>query len=355
MNTKIKTLRCLDIKSRTNIYSAHISEGSPSLKESETILYSRGKKIRTFFTEDSKLYITPKEAKLIRCGVKLERRIGQWDNLQSRIVRNFIKYRPSPTSYLLELLDKKLVLIQEQAKEASENLWGQFSLVRLWNLSIVGSILFGIVTMTFVYKYLGQGVAASDQFQQAVAQVQALDLPSKVASSGASADDDGLENIDLKDPLFLNQLAEIKKTSDSATLEKEIYTMVKGYPIEKMVPYIAKQDRTVAAFMVAIAKKESNWGRRVPLRDGEDCYNYVGYRGQRERMGTGGHTCFNSPEDAVNTIAKRIATLVEENDRDTAAKMVVWKCGSSCAATGGQEAANKWISDVDMYFQQLKT
>ncbi len=345
----------MDIKSKASVCQEDFLEGSLSLKKSETILYSRGKKMQTFFTEDSKLYVTPKEAQSMRHGIKLERRVGQWDNLHSRVVHDFIQYRPNQASYLLKLLEEKVGLLRAQTQKTSESLLGQFSLVRLWNLSIVGSILFGMVTMTFMYKYLGQGAAAADEFQQPVAQMQELDSSSKVASSATVTPEDNLENVDLNDPLFLKQLAEIKKASDSATLEKEIYIMVKGYPIEKMVPYIAKQDRTVAAFMVAIAKKESNWGKRVPLLDGEDCYNYVGYRGQRERMGTGGHTCFNSPEDAVNTVAKRIATLVKENDKDTAAKMVVWKCGNSCAATGGQAAANKWISDVDMYFQQLKT
>jgi len=355
MKIKRKTIRFLDViakKDNSQDNLLNIFESSLNTQNSRAILYSHGKKSQAFFTEDSKLYITPKEAQLIRLEIKLDRQTRQWDNLSSRVVRNFVKYRPTRKSYLLELLEKKLDLIQEQTKRASENLWEQFSLVRLWNLSIVGSILFGVVTMTFVYRYLGQGASASTQLDQPIA--QALALPSKAVSSVADTNKDGLENINLKDPLFLKQLAEVKKASDSAALEEEIYGMVKGYPIEKMVPYIAKQDRTIAAFMVAIAKKESNWGKRVPLLDGEDCYNYFGYRGIRDRMGTGMHTCFDSPEDAANTIAKRVKTLVEENERNTPAKMVVWKCGNSCAATGGQLAANKWISDVDMYFQKFK-
>jgi hypothetical protein len=170
MHTKIKTLRCLDIKSN-DVYREDFLEGSSSLKKNETILYSRGKKIQTFFTEDSKLYITPKEAQLIRNGIKLERRTGQWDNLHSRVVCDFIQYRPNQASYLLKLLEEKVGLLQKQTQETSESLLGQFSLVRLWNLSIVGSILFGMVTMTFMYKYLGQGAAAAGEFQQPVAQM----------------------------------------------------------------------------------------------------------------------------------------------------------------------------------------
>jgi hypothetical protein len=355
MNTKRKTFRSLDIKSKNSINSLNVLGGSSGLKTDKAIFYSRGKKTKAFFTEDSKLYITPKEAELMRKGLKLDRQTCKWDSLSSRVINDFVKYRPSQPSLLLYLLEKRYELMQENFAQASQNLIGHFSLVRLWNLSIVGSILFGMVTMTFIYKYLGQGASASSSADQLTAQVQNIELSQQnniLASSDAS---NLFGNAGLQEPLFSAQVEEIQKASDQAELEREIYGMVKGYPIEKMVPYIAKQDRTVAAFMIAIAKKESNWGRRVPLLDGQDCYNYVGYRGQREKMGTGGHTCFDSPEDAVNTVAKRIATLVEENDRNTPEKMVIWKCGQSCAATGGQAAANKWIQDVDTIFQKFKT
>ena len=119
-----------------------------------------------------------------------------------------------------------------------------------------------------------------------------------------------------------------------------------------MVPYIAKKDRMVAALIVAIGMKESTWGKHVPVLDGQDCYNYWGYRGIRDRMGTGGHTCFDSPEDAVNTVAKRIEFLVSNEKLNTPAKMVVWKCGYDCS-WDNQKAVNKWISDVDLYFKKL--
>jgi hypothetical protein len=134
-------------------------------------------------------------------------------------------------------------------------------------------------------------------------------------------------------------------------LEGEIQKIVAGYPIEQMVPYIAKQDRTVAAFLVGIAKKESNFGKRVPVLNGKDCLYYWGSRGIRDRMGSGGHTCFDSPEDAVATVAGRLQDLVQA-DIDTPQEMVIWKCGSSCAghAPGSVE---KWINDVDIYFGEL--
>jgi hypothetical protein len=196
-----------------------------------------------------------------------------------------------------------------------------------------------MVMMTFVYRYLGQGASASVDVKQQATQIV---VP---AINTANTNDD--------EESFAKQVMEIQKAGSAQSLEKEIRSMVKGYPIEAMVPYIAKQDRTVAAFIVAIAKKESDWGKHAPVLNGQDCYNYWGYRGQRKLMGTGGHTCFNSPQDAITTVGKRIETLVNEKGKDTPAKMVLWKCGTSCAATGGQAAANKWISDVTMYFDKF--
>lgn len=136
-------------------------------------------------------------------------------------------------------------------------------------------------------------------------------------------------------------------------LETEIREMVKGYPIEDMAPVIARQDPTVAAFLVSIAKKESNWGKRVPVLDGRDCYNYWGYRGKSEEMGTGGHTCFKNREEAVRRVSKRIGTLVEEQRLDTPSEMIVWKCGHDCS--GHSEASvSKWISDVAFYFKKFE-
>lgn len=134
-------------------------------------------------------------------------------------------------------------------------------------------------------------------------------------------------------------------------LEREIEEMVKGYPIETMAPYIASYDREVAAFLVGIAKKESNWGKRRPVLAGEDCYNYWGFRMKSEKMGSGGHTCFNNPQEAVNAVASRIDEMVKEENLDTPKKMVVWKCGYNCAHPTA--SVRKWEQDVDYYYSQL--
>jgi hypothetical protein len=137
----------------------------------------------------------------------------------------------------------------------------------------------------------------------------------------------------------------------NTTFASEIRNMVKGYPIEAMTPYIAKQDPKVAAFLIAIAKKESAWGKRHPVLDGQDCYNYWGFRLKSERMGSGGHTCFDSPQQAVETVGARLEELVNNENIDTPKDMIVWKCGYGCQDQPKTLDEKKWIKDVNMYYQ----
>ncbi len=151
---------------------------------------------------------------------------------------------------------------------------------------------------------------------------------------------------------FQNPIVAGIENSRNIIRENEINKMVAGHPIEKMTQYIAKQDPKVAAFLIAIAKKESAWGERKPVLDGEDCYNYWGFRLKSDKMGSGGHTCFDSPKEAVAIVGARIDHLVNDEKIDTPKEMVIWKCGYKC---DGPEAAGseKWIKDVDYYYKQL--
>ncbi len=135
-------------------------------------------------------------------------------------------------------------------------------------------------------------------------------------------------------------------------LERKIKELVKGTPIEIMAPYIAEKDKKTAAFLIGIARKESNWGKRRPVLDGKNCFNYWGYRGKSETMGSGGHTCFGSPQEAVTVVARRVEEIIRRNEAESAKNMIVWKCGSSCSAHS-PESVSKWISDVDMYSQKI--
>ena len=136
-------------------------------------------------------------------------------------------------------------------------------------------------------------------------------------------------------------------------LQKEITQMVSGYPIENMTPYILKQDPKTAMFLVAIAKKESAWGERKPVLNGQDCYNYWGFRLKTDKMGSGGHTCFDSPEQAVETVASRIDQLVNVENIATPKDMIVWKCGYGCQNKPKTTDQQKWISDVNYYYSAM--
>jgi hypothetical protein len=135
-------------------------------------------------------------------------------------------------------------------------------------------------------------------------------------------------------------------------LEKNVRQMVTGYPMEKMIPYISKREEKVAAFLVSIAKKESNWGRRSPKLDVKDCYNYWGYRARSEKVTWDGYTCFESPRHAIQVVGKRIETLVNDSQLDTPEKMIVWKCGWDCS-WDNPYAVKKWIKDVDHYYKKI--
>jgi len=132
-------------------------------------------------------------------------------------------------------------------------------------------------------------------------------------------------------------------------VENRVHQMVTGYPIEQMTEIISKQNKTTAAFLIGIAKKESNWGKRVPVdANGADCFNYWGYRGAGSRGIEMGHGCFGSPEEAIGIVGGRLDTFVQEYKFKTAEEMVVWKCGWSCDGHSNK-SVKKWIADVGYY------
>lgn len=149
-----------------------------------------------------------------------------------------------------------------------------------------------------------------------------------------------------------DSLEEIMPDLANKEFENELRAMTEGFPIEEMAPFIAEYDKKVAGLIVGIAKKESNWGKRSPSKNGNTCYNYWGYKGAGTLGTAMGYGCFASPEEAVAAIGGRISELVSQ-DLDTPSKIVVWKCGRSCEATGGQAAADKWISDISVYYNRI--
>jgi len=140
---------------------------------------------------------------------------------------------------------------------------------------------------------------------------------------------------------------EDKKESDPRN--KKIREILSGYPMEKMIEAIGKKDKETAAFLVAIAKKESDWGKHAPSKSGRDCYNYWGYKGGYNPVQ--GYSCFDSPEQAVEVVGGRIDTLTDKG-LNTPERMVVWKCGSSCS-WDRPEAVASWIGAVRTYWSKL--
>lgn len=138
---------------------------------------------------------------------------------------------------------------------------------------------------------------------------------------------------------------------EKKNLERQLMEILQGTPMEEMIEFIADQPRIVAAYLVGIALKESSLGEHSPTKNGANCYNYWGYKGATNPT-AGGYSCFSSAQEAVETVGGRLQKLAIEQKRDAPAKMVVWKCGSSCA-THSPQSVSKWISDVSKYYYEI--
>ncbi len=207
---------------------------------------------------------------------------------------------------------------------------------------LLGAVVLGMGSALFIEHSLGSGVHAGE------ANVVVVERPAPVVSAiGAEM---VASSVDSSVAAELGSFT--AKDVSQEKFEQKVREMVKGYPIEEMLPYIFEKDRLVATFLIAIGKKESAWGVHVPVLDDQDCFNYWGFRGQRRLMGTGGHTCFNSRKDAVDTVAKRLSSLIHDSKLDTPKDLILWKCGFSCAGHSPY-SVQKWIADVDLYYQEL--
>lgn len=128
--------------------------------------------------------------------------------------------------------------------------------------------------------------------------------------------------------------------------------MLRETPMYPMMNSISRFDRETASFLIAIAKKESSWGEHAPQKDGEDCFNYWGYKGRGGRGESMGYACFSDREQAVGIVGGRISTLVHKNQLNSPERLIVWKCGSSCAGHDARSVA-KWISDVRFVYEKV--
>ena len=324
-------------------------------KRFATLLFSRGRRSASFFTEDSGKYISPRQKELLTHGARFIDRRATFDGAKQRVV-----FAQAHSDVLYDYLSRKYRSARFSIATVRDLLSQNISPLKMWNMSLIGAMLFGMISMALIYRHFGQSAAAQGGLMIASTQPtvgveqQVLGAYAERGSTDVTVPTDGVTVPDFEQgsAAFIEGVMRDLEDTRKEEFEARVREMVKGYPIEAMVPYIIEKDQTVAAFLIGIAKKESNWGKRVPVLNGQDCYNYWGYRGQRRLMGTGGHTCFNSRKDAVDTVAKRIEFLVSNKKLNTPEKMIIWKCGSSCAGHSSYSVA-KWISDVELYFEKL--
>jgi len=227
-------------------------------------------------------------------------------------------------------------------------------LFMLGNLKFSACLLvFSLLVFSSTYlfqKNLGQAAVAEQIGDSTGIVLGASD--SRSGDSGAGDVNEEDVSLQLADEEVIMSL--IGKIDDEKHSEfrSEITQYIKGRPMEAMAPYIAKQPRIVAAFLVGIAMKESKFGVYSPKLGGRDCYNYWGFKGGGTTT-SGGYTCFDSTEQAIQVVGRRIAKLVD-GGRTNPAAMVVWKCGSSCS-WDRPENVSKWIADVGVNFYKLNS
>jgi len=139
---------------------------------------------------------------------------------------------------------------------------------------------------------------------------------------------------------------------ETEDLKNDVAKIVKNTPMAAMIDQISEKDRTVAAFIVGIAMKESKFGVYAPHIGGRDCYNYWGLKAGGKTT-AGGYSCFSSPEEAVKVVGKTVEKMVAKGVR-TPAQAISWKCGSSCAGHD-PTGVRKWVSDVAINFNKINS
>jgi hypothetical protein len=309
-------------------------------------LFSRGRRTELFFAANPSLYSPSRSCN----NTGFEKRIFSLDSVSVRAVpvsgREIFN-----KDEIQKFLKKEYFDFRKNILNLPEMLRNGIPVIHVWKMSMIGAILFGMLSMAMLYRYLGQGVSADTDASNGLLASKGGEISIAPQVLGAETDNFEKENQLSEESIrYMGQVLEDFEKSKKEELTEKIRKMVKGYPIEAMVPLIAEKDKIVAAFLIGIARKESSWGVHVPVLNGQDCYNYWGYRGQRERMGTGGHTCFNNRQDAVDTVAKRLEWLINNKKLNTPKKMSIWKCGSACSQ---DSQVGKWISDVELYFNKL--
>jgi hypothetical protein len=279
--------------------------------------------------------------------------------LPARLSKNIEIKRGCHVKYKIRPLAVLDGIASNKPKEKSSNIsnWKSLKsspLFMLGNLKFSAClVIVSFIAFSSVYFFqqnLGQSAAAEGQQNSGGVVLGATDSQVDESSTQIADDNSSLQLAD--EDVVMNLIATIddEKNADFTT---EILQYVKGKPMEDMAPYIAKQPRTVAAFIVGIAMKESKFGVYAPHdASGNDCHNYWGYRGP-ENTTASGYSCFSTPEAAITAVGRRIAKLVDQGASNPA-EMVVWKCGASCSWDNPANVRS-WIADVGINFYKLNS
>ncbi|PID52636.1 MAG: hypothetical protein CR972_00995 [Candidatus Moraniibacteriota bacterium] len=225
--------------------------------------------------------------------------------------------------------------------------------IRSYTKQYVYFVLTGIVVVTAGIFYLADTVFSHEE--KKLAPIESQRYNACVFGKDVINEKDGdLSIIDVDaNCVQLSKSGKLVEPKEEDQFTAEIALMLEGHPMEVMAEHIAQQDKKVAGLIVGIARQESQWGKYAPSKAGVDCYNYWGYKTSGTRGQSMGYACFGSPEEAVETIAKRLDHFVYTTNRDTPAKMVTpWKCGNSCA-THSPESVARWVGTVNTYYSQI--
>lgn len=322
-------------------------------KNASVLFSKKYGQVRDFRTRDSKLYLTQNELLRIKRGEKINFVTNRLDSAISRREKTVqYVYRTKPESKIYSELSEKYTHLGAYLRDLFGGYTHGVSLTRAWNLSLIGSLIFGMFLMTMIYRYLGPRAQAKVQEvkeQAEIAQVRGEEQTARVLGDNvAKVEAEKKAQIEAEEKRAKDIIAENQKK-----FEARIRELVGDSPIKQMAPYMAKEDPLVTAMFIAIAKKESAWGRRVPVNNGRDCYNYVGFRLKTEKLGSGDHSCFATPKEGFERTAKRIKDLIYKENMTTAKKMVSpWKCGYR-PDLDDPGAVQKWVSDVDSILKEV--
>ena len=142
--------------SRIDIHQTKKRNQKP--QRNEIFLLSRGNRSERFFTEDSYRYITPDEEALFHRNYCRVERKKVFDGVFSRYEKVPYKNIFYDTQRIQWALESSWFQWRAKLVDVRRGLEISVSPARAWNFSIVGAMLFGMLSMSIIYRSFGQSV-----------------------------------------------------------------------------------------------------------------------------------------------------------------------------------------------------